>query len=93
MSEDKKKLKPMNIKVDEDLLEKLVACGVESVMQFKLCRLVNDYDVDSGERDMYIRVCGGPMCIECECDQKPQSLEIEDKAVVLTNDLYREDEF
>ena len=94
MSEEKPKLRPMNIKVDDDLLERLVAVGVTDLLGFKLCRLNNAYDVDAGERDISIRVCGGAMDLHCDgCHEQVIKISAEDKVTLLTSDIHREDEF
>lgn len=94
MSEDKPKLRPMSIKVDDDLLERLVAVGVADLLGFKLCRLSNAYDVDAGERDISIRVCGGAMGLHCEgCHEKAVQIDVEKPVTLLTSELHREDEF
>lgn len=90
-----KKIRPLTIDLDEELLENLVREGCTSLLGFKMCRFMNDYDVDLAEKVAKIRVCGGPSNIECECENRPEEapISLEGPSVSLLDDTYREDDF
>lgn len=94
MSDDKIEMEPLEIKLTQHQLETIVKAGVDRVMGFKLCQLYNRYDIDEGEMKVSMRVCGGPLCIPCQCEMA-QSAKKEDKfeTPLLNDDLYREDDF
>jgi signal transduction histidine kinase len=87
-----KKMNPIWIEIDEDLLQQLLSESVESQLGYKLCKPDVAFNIDTGEPSIRVRVCGGPKGIECVCAAAPK--EVEHKALPVHYDpINREEDY